>query len=246
MNSYCADLHIHSVLSPCGDLEMSPGRIVEEAVQKGIEIIAITDHNHTGHAKLVRRLGSERGLWVVFGAEINTREEVHCLTFFDTEKQLDEFQAELERNLPRIPNNKDIFGFQVVVDEKEQVISEVEHSLYPGLNWGISEAAGVVHELGGLFVPAHINRPMNGLLAQLGFLPEDLEIDAVETTWNCNQEELLLSQPELSAYQLFTSSDAHYVEDIGRGVSELFMKERNFFELGLALRGEQGRQVIKR
>jgi PHP family Zn ribbon phosphoesterase len=243
MNSYCADLHIHSVLSPCGDLEMSPSRIVENAVQKGLEIIAITDHNHTGHAKLVRRLGSEKGIWVVLGVELNTREEVHCLTFFDTDIQLDAFQAELDRNLPRIPNNKDLFGSQVVVDEKEQVISEVEYSLYPGLNWGISEAARVVHELGGLFIPAHINRTMNGLYSQLGFLPEDLRIDAVEIARNSKLEDLLGEHPELLEYQLYKSSDAHYLEDIGRCTSQLHMKERNFIELGLALRGEQGRKV---
>ncbi len=243
MNTYTADLHIHSVLSPCGDLEMSPGRIVEKAVQKGLDIIAVTDHNHTGHARLVRKIGANRGIWVVYGVEVNTREEVHCLTFFDTDDQLDRFQEKLDETLPRIPNDTDLFGFQLIVDQNEHIISEVNHSLYPGLNIGISETANVVHELGGYFIPAHINRSMNGLYSQLGFLPEELEIDAVEIARNSEPDNLLLERPELAAYQLFKSSDAHYVEDIGRCCSKMHMMEQSFEELGMALRGLNGRKV---
>ena len=121
MNSFCADLHIHTVLSPCGDLEMSPGNIVEKAAEKGLDIIAVTDHNHTGHARLTRELGARKGIWVVYGAEINTREEVHCLTFFDTDEQLSLFQQELDRNLTKIPNDTSFMGHQVIVDEQEQM-----------------------------------------------------------------------------------------------------------------------------
>lgn len=243
MNSYTADLHIHSVLSPCGDLEMSPGRIVEKAVQKGLDIIAVTDHNHTGHAKLVREIGENCGIWVVYGVEVNTREEVHCLTFFDTDDQLDQFQEKLDEALPRIPNDTNLFGIQVIVDQNEHIVSEVNHSLYPGLNLGISEAANVVHELGGYFIPAHINRTMNGLYSQLGFLPEELEIDAVEIARNSEVEKLLKEHPDLAFYQLFKSSDAHYVEDIGRCTSQVYMMEQSFEELGLAFHGLQGRKM---
>lgn len=47
MKWYKADLHIHSVLSPCGSLDMSPKNIVQSALDKELEIIAITDHNST-------------------------------------------------------------------------------------------------------------------------------------------------------------------------------------------------------
>jgi len=244
MNSYCADLHIHSVLSPCGDLEMSPGAIVKKAVQEGLDIIAVTDHNHTGHAKLARTLGAELGIWVVYGAELTTREEVHCLTFFDTDDQLDKFQEALDRNLPRVANDPDLFGIQVFVDREEEIISELSHSLYPGLKWSIAETAAVVHGLGGLFVPAHVDRRMNGLYAQLGFLPDDLDMDGVEISRRSDALATLQDHPELEGYQLLKSSDAHFVEDIGRCSSTLFMKERSFEEFGMALRGEEGRKVI--
>lgn len=81
MNQYKADLHIHTLLSPCGDLEMSPRNIISAAKQRGLHIIGITDHNSTFQAPLVKELGQEAGLFVLCGAEVTTREEIHCLAF---------------------------------------------------------------------------------------------------------------------------------------------------------------------
>lgn len=245
MNTYYADLHIHTVLSPCGDLEMSPGNIVEKAAEKGLDIIAVTDHNHTGHARLTRELGARKGIWVVYGAEINTREEVHCLTFFDTDEQLSAFQLEIDRNFVKMPNDSSLFGYQIIVDEQEQIVEEVSHSLYPGLNWSIGEAAGVVHDLGGLFVPAHVDRPMNGLYTQLGFFPDDLEADAVEISRHTSRKAAEKEHPELKQYVLIQNSDAHFIDDIGRAGNRYMMKSRKFSEFRMALKGEQGRSVME-
>jgi len=92
MNTYRADLHIHSLLSPCGDLEMSPANIVSEASKMGIDIIGITDHNTTRHCNLISRLAADKGIFVMQGAEITTREEVHCLVFFENTDTLDLLQ----------------------------------------------------------------------------------------------------------------------------------------------------------
>jgi PHP family Zn ribbon phosphoesterase len=243
MNSYRADLHIHSVLSPCGDLEMSPGNIVDEAARKGLDIIAVTDHNHTGHARLTRDLGARKGIWVVYGVELNTREEVHCLTFFDTNVQLERFQEILDENLPSLPNDTSLFGHQVIVDENEQIQEEIQHSLYPGVGIEIGEAARMVHELGGLFIPAHVDRPRNGLYAQLGVWPGGLKVDGVELSRQTDQEKIVKDHPELSGYSLIRNSDAHFLKDIGRSFSSFLMERRDFKELGLALKGEKGRRV---
>ena len=48
-----ADLHIHTVLSPCGDLEMSPENILHFAQIQGLNMIGITDHNSTRQARKV-------------------------------------------------------------------------------------------------------------------------------------------------------------------------------------------------
>ena len=83
MNFYKGDLHIHSVLSPCGDLNMSPVNIIDEALKKGLHLIAITDHNSTRHCELSISLGEEKGLFVIPGCEITSKEEVHCLVFLE-------------------------------------------------------------------------------------------------------------------------------------------------------------------
>ena len=74
-----ADLHIHTVLSPCGDLDMSPANIIGMALQKGLSLIGISDHNSTRQAPVIQQLGERQGLRVLCGTEINTAEEVHAL-----------------------------------------------------------------------------------------------------------------------------------------------------------------------
>ncbi len=92
MKTYRADLHIHTLLSPCGDLSMTPANIVSEALRKKLDIIGITDHNSTRQAGLVGMLGAREGLFVLQGAEVSTREEVHCLVFFENPAELELFQ----------------------------------------------------------------------------------------------------------------------------------------------------------
>ena len=243
MRVFSADLHIHTVLSPCGDLDMSPLRIISEAAGKGLDIIAVTDHNHTGHARLTREIGARKGVWVVYGAEVNTREEVHCLTFFDTDHQLELFQEQLDRFQPLMPNDSGLFGAQLIVDEQERILREVGPSLYPGLELGISELSDLVHELEGLFVPAHVDRPMNGLYAQLGFFPDQLDADAVEIHRKADPGEMRTRHPELNRFQLMKNSDAHYPADIGRSYNFLTMDQCSFAEFAMALRGKNGRKV---
>ena len=103
----------------------------------------------------------------------------------------------------------------------------------------------MVHQLGGLFVPAHADRAMNGLFAQLGFFPDDLEADAVEIWRRTSLEAARKEYPELRAHTLIQNSDAHFIEDIGRAGNRYAMESRNFSELAMALRGENGRSVFE-
>lgn len=244
MNSFRADLHIHSVLSPCGDLEMSPLNIVNEASGKGLGVIAVTDHNHTGHSRLVRQLGEEKDIFVVYGVEITTIEEVHCLAFFDNDEQIAGIQTFILDHLPVVENDADLLGEQVVVDREERILEVIGNSLYPGIQKSLMDVCDYVHQLGGLFVPAHVDRLRNGLYSQLGFMPEELEADAIEIFRKTETKEIIEEHPELSGFQLMKNSDAHFAGDIGRSQSRLIMKARNFTEFGLALRGRSGREVI--
>ena len=115
-------MHIHSVLSPCGDIEMSPSAIVAKAKERGMDIIGLTDHNSTLNADVTRRLGEKVGLHVLMGAEVTTKEEVHCLCFMPTVEKLAEFQAFLDSRVIFFENDIDRFGYQLVVDEEENVL----------------------------------------------------------------------------------------------------------------------------
>ena len=124
MTLYRADLHIHTCLSPCGSLDMSPTVIVETALARGLDIIAITDHNSTLQCCEIQALGAEAGLTVFAGAEVCTREEAHCLALFGTEDSRAAFQEYLDRYLPPVPNDPERFGDQVWVNRNDEIMGE--------------------------------------------------------------------------------------------------------------------------
>ena len=244
MKVYRADLHTHTVLSPCGDLEMSARNIVEAALDRHIDILGITDHNSTLNAMLVKKVAAEEGILVLTGAEVTTREEIHCLTFFEDESALGEFQKWIEENITRIPNSPSRFGHQVVIDEDENILDEVEYLLIMALTQTIDQVEAKVHDLNGLFIPAHVDRPVNSILSQLGFFPPALKYDAIELYFHGRHEDLIKQHTIMSRVPLIRSSDSHYLNQIGKTHTGFMIEELSFDEIRLALKGEGGRAVI--
>jgi len=235
MNLYRADLHIHTVLSPCGDLEMSPLNILKKASEKVLDIIGITDHNSTKHCKLTRKLAEPYGIFVMMGAEITTKEEVHCLAFFETDEQLDYFQAYLDEHLAHIPNNTDHFGYQVIVNENEEIIGQEEWLLISALDQSIGEVEAKVHSLDGLFIPAHIDKSRFSLISQLGFIPEGLKADAFELSAKASEKELIPHFKLDGNTSFIRCSDAHLLEQVGTSSTLLEMEHRSFSQIRLAM-----------
>lgn len=244
MKLFRADLHIHTVLSPCGDLEMSPGNIVSEAVQKGLDIIGITDHNTTRHCELITRLATEKGIFVMQGAEVTTKEEVHCLAFFENTYSLSKFQEFLDKSLPEMMNDPQVFGYQLQVDEDENVVYEENKLLINAISKSFEETEAFVHSHNGIFIPAHLNRPKNSIYSQLGFLPDNIYADALEISRTTTSELFRTVHPETKDFTLIRSSDAHYRDDIGTSVTLFFMNECSFAEMRQALKKENGRNII--
>jgi len=244
MKVFNADLHIHTVLSPCGSLEMSPKTIVKTAVEKKIDIIGITDHNSTRQCRVVADEAEKAGLTCYCGAEVTTKEEVHCLAFFENFEKLDLFQQYLEMNLPDIMNDTNLFGYQVVVNELEEIVFQESKLLISALNQSIDQVEQEVHRLGGIFIPAHVNRSKFGLISQLGFIPPDLKFDALELTKHLKTDQFLMAWPYLKDATIIRSSDAHQPEVIGESFTRLQMKSKDFNEFRMALRKEDGREVL--
>lgn len=220
-----ADLHIHTCLSPCGDLDMSPRNIIRIAKERELQMIAITDHNSMRNVQVCMELGEREGVWVIPGCEVNTREEVHTLCYFPHLQAVEEFQYYLDERMTDIKNDPGRFGYQVAVDENDRIVYEEERSLFMSIEDGIEGVAEQVHRLDGIFVPAHIDRPKNSLISQLGFIPFDLEYEALEISKATTPQEFIKDHPELEGKRFLQSSDAHYPEDIARAYTCFGMEE---------------------
>lgn len=223
-----ADLHIHTVLSPCGDLEMTPLNIVTAAKNRGLDLIGITDHNSTLNALEICRVGKKYGLNVLCGAEITTKEEVHVLAFAEPER-IPELQSFLEENIIKIPNNPEIFGYQLAVTEDEEVTAQIDYLLINSIDKSLEDVGEFVRSLGGIFIPAHIDKHSNSIYSQLGFMPFELSPDAAELSATGSAEEMRGKDKSLRKYNFIRSSDAHYPQDIGK-VSTLLDAEDFTFE----------------
>lgn len=238
MKTFRLDLHIHTALSPCASLAMSPTAIVDAAVARGLSAIAITDHNSTLNCAPCIRLGEQIGLKVFPGAEVNSREEVHCLAIFDNLGPTEKFQHYLDDNIVRIPNQPDIMGDQPITDENETILDEVPWYLGAALRTGIADIIGEIHSLGGLAIPSHIYRRQSGLLSQLGFFPSGLAADALEV---CSTRETDIARQ--IGLPLIVSSDSHTPGQIGHRYIELKAPRLQFDEIRKALLQHEGRNI---
>jgi len=243
MNIYKADLHTHTLLSPCGNLDMTPENIIRLALQQGVDIIGITDHNSTLHCKLIEKYAYNRDIFVLCGAEVTTKEEAHCLAFFPDHETLDAFQQFLDEKLPDIPNVSDFFGDQVQVDEELNIVYEELRLLSSAIDCSIEDVSTKVHELHGIFIPAHIDKSRSSVLSQLGFIPPKLQYEAVELSAHGNHEVILQKHPYLHEKSIIRSSDAHQPDMVGTTCCYFHILTPNFEEIRKALLKKDGRYV---
>lgn len=224
--AYFADLHIHSCLSPCGDDDMTPANICGMAKIKGLDVIAITDHNTARNLPAAKLLCDAYGLLLLPGMEITTREEVHLLGYFETVETALEFSEALRVHLPKKKNNPRFFGRQLVMNEDDEVVDEEEALLIGATDLPLAEAAALVTSYGGVAVPAHINRGSNGLLINLGLMPSEPFYPTVEAA-----RHLPCDENALRGRHVLHSSDAHYLGDIQEREHALQLREGTVAEL---------------
>lgn len=221
MKLFC-DLHLHSCLSPCGDMLMTPNNIVGMAFIKQLDAIAVCDHNACGNLPAVKECADMMGVVLLPGMELTTREEAHMLCYFPDVESCMAFGRVVHEHLPPIPNRAEFFGRQVVMNAQDEETDEEKTLLISALDLSFEECERAIHEHGGLCVPAHINRGSNGVLNALGFLPGGARYDALEVS-----DAAKMPPMDLSGYRLLRSSDAHYLENILEPTFALEAREKS-------------------
>jgi PHP family Zn ribbon phosphoesterase len=244
LKEFKADLHIHTCLSPCADLRMTPSSIIRTAFEKGIDIIAVTDHNSAENVLSTKKAVEDTGITVLAGMEITTSEEVHILAIFEDFKEAIKLQDIVYDNLQQGENDERQFGEQLVVNEKNEVVSFNKRLLIGATGLNTRSVMDLIRSLGGLSIASHIDRDAFGIISQLGFIPGDLSFDALEISPRTDKKTAAESYKDYDSMTWISSSDAHCLEDIGKRITRLFVQAPTITEISKALKRVEGRKAV--
>jgi len=240
MQYYRADLHVHTVLSPCAGVEMIPPVIVDSALRHGINLIAITDHNATANVRAVMKAAQGTGLAVLPGMELQTREDVHVLCLFDELEQAEAWQRRVDSRFPNLLNDVERVGEQFVVDETGEFIRSEPRMLIANIDLSLEETAQGVNALGGLTIPAHVERRAYGLLAVLDFAPPFFE--ALEISRHTTPEAMREQFPQAIHFPLLQNGDVHHADGFF-GAMEFGLEAPTITEIRKAIHAEGDRTM---
>lgn len=246
MQQVLADFHVHTLLSPCAAVEMTPNHIVLRAAQYGVGAVAITDHNASANVQAALEAGERYGVKVFPGMEVECQEEAHIVVLFDTFEQLQSWQEIVDRNMNGIANDKEKFGAQYIVDADDNFIREEERLLIAPLRLTASQVVAQVKKLGGIPIAAHIDRPAYSVVGQLGFIEPDFGFAAAEISHLGWQKGLQSKLQRVAGFLPYvTDSDAHTILDFLQGPKNLLMvEELTVKEIIAALKNSSGRSLV--
>lgn len=220
------DLHLHSCLSPCGDMDMTPNNLVNMAKLLGLDVIALTDHNTSRNCAAAMAVGREIGLTVIPGMELTTAEDIHAVCLFPTLEKAMAWDAYVDAHRIKIRNRPDIYGRQVLMNENDEEVGELEHLLLPATEIPITSAYQTVKSFGGICFPAHIDRDSLSILSVLGEIDAACGFKTAELADKSKLEALRRLHPILDTLHLVTDSDAHYLENM-RDAENVLEAEEN-------------------
>ena len=215
------DLHIHSCLSPCGDMDMTPNNIAGMAMIKELNIIALTDHNTARNAPALMKAAEQYGLIVLPGMELTTQEEVHVVCLFAEADDALAFDSYVYERLIKIRNKVKIFGEQIIMNEMDEPVGEEEFLLINATTIPFDDVYDTVRSFNGIMIPAHLDKSTTSLISNLGQVPPGSQFTCAEVK-NLNKlHELVKANPYLEHCRIISDSDAHYLEDINEPVHTL-------------------------
>lgn len=241
---YYADLHIHSALSPCAENRMTPEEVIKRIKILGIDIFSITDHNSVFNYSAFATVVKEHDVLLIPGIELQTAEEIHLLGYFPSGDRLNEFYSNVVRPgiMPGMKNDPKRFGNQIKIDGSGEIIGEEEAMLTMPLIHSIDELVDSIHRFGGLAVAAHIDRGFS-LISQLGFIPPQLKIDAVEIRDINKIDEIKSQYLKDRNLNIISSSDSHYLDMMIIPKMKFWMNDPTIDTILKCLKGEGGGRI---
>ena len=220
------DFHLHSCLSPCGDNDMTPYNLVNMAKIMGLDVIALTDHNTCLNCPAAIKAGEEAGILVIPGMELCTDEEVHVVCLFPELQNALDFSAYVRERIPPVENREKIFGEQLIMDDRDNVIGKESLLLTTAAAVSLDMVPEIIKSFGGVAFPAHIDRSSYSVISNLGMIDKTMGFSIVEMTKDADRESYFSRFPDLREMSVFSSSDAHYLENIGSAGGKINVVEQ--------------------
>ena len=240
---FWVDLHIHTALSPCGSLEMGAPEIVSAARKAGINVIGIADHNTCDNYPAVNKASGGDPV-VLPCIETQSADDIHTLCVFPDFESAMTYKSWLWEKMRPIKNDVDYFGYQVVLDDCNNILREEETLLIQGSGYEVDQIVSKVQELGGLAILAHVDRPSFSFPVALGPMPQDYPADAFELSCRMGSEQAAKWRADYPGRTFIRSSDSHTLDTLSReNCTKMMLEEPTFEEIKKALRGEDGRRV---
>ncbi|MCL2690361.1 MAG: histidinol-phosphatase [Chitinispirillia bacterium] len=219
---------------------MSPLSIVKAAVERGVNALALTDHNSAGNCAAMAKLCRDHNILFFPGLEVTTAEEAHVLCLFGEVETAAELGKIIYESLPDIKNVPEKFGDQIYVNENDEVEDFEEKFLGMASSYSIDHLREKVLALGGLFIASHVDKPVFSVISQLGFLSGFFSAAEISSHGAQREDARALA----GAYTAVSASDSHYLHTIANTCVQFELSSPSIEEYRAALERKQVEIII--
>ena len=207
---------------------MTPNNIAGMAAVKGLNVLALTDHNTAKNCPAFFVACRRQGIIPIAGIELSTEEDIHLVCLFEELDDAMRFDAVLEEHLLPIDNRPEIFGEQLILNADDEPIGEVQKLLISPTDLPIDEAIKLARSYGAHVHPAHIDRESNGIIAILGDIPSEYGFKIFEMRDRSNAERIMGTVEELNEKNILVCSDAHQLWNISEAENSFLIDDEPY------------------